>query len=335
MRSSCAALVLLAACQSNQPPDHLASSTGSHLAAGSGRPPSPSATTSAADSGAGAFLPSAPAVEKAKVVAAVQTRLQKMKVFVRKADPKAESLEYDVVPPDARAALRELKDAILAVAEAEIPQAVTQPRASRALDATFEAGGAQLSKPGSGVVNGAVSLSLDAVPDHEDRWVLSACVEEEPGSDCMVALYERRAGVLRLMLVSRNDDYESILGARQGAEWAVSPPLDDKIYLVHAYTYPWTSRTRNFEYVALAPGPDARRPKVIARGKSDDSAFWQEGFSLRAEPDAFTVLFSVRSANGLSLESRVHEWRRQGDAFRYIRAVQFPTDLRDKLPSGE
>lgn len=173
-----------------------------------GPAPSPSATTTAADSRAGAFQPSAPAVEKAKVVAAVQARLQKMKVFAVKDDPKARSLEYDVIPPDARTALRELKDAILAVAEAEIPQAVTRPGASQALGATFEAGGAQLSKSSSVSVNGAISLELVTVPNQEDRWVLSACVEEEPGSDCMVALYERWAGDLRLMLVSRNDDYD-------------------------------------------------------------------------------------------------------------------------------
>jgi hypothetical protein len=335
MRNSWAALVVFAACQPNQPPDHLASSTASHLATASAPPPSPSVTAAAADSRAGAFLPSAPAVEKAKVVAAIQTRLQKMKVFAVKDDPKAQSLEYDVIPPAARAALRELKDAILAVAEAEIPQAVTRRGASQALGATFEAGGALLSKSGAASVNGAISLELAAVPDQEDRWVLSACVEEEPGSDCMVALYERRDGVLRLLLVSRSDDYESISSARQGTEWAVSPPLDDKLYLLHAYTYPWSSQTRDFEYVALAPGPDSRRPKVVAKGKSDDSAFWQEGFSLRAEPDAFTVLFSVRSADGLSRVSRVHEWKRQGSAFRYLRAVQFPTDLRDKFPSSE
>lgn len=258
-------------------------------------------------------------------MAAVQTRLQKLKVFVMKAGP---TLEYEVVPPDARVALRELKDAILAVAEAEISQAVARPQPSQALRATFEAGGAQLVKPDSASVDGQVNLGLAAVPNQKDRWVLSACVVEDPGADCMVALYERQASVFRLMLVSRNDNYESILGARDGADWAVSPEITDKTYLVHAYTYPWTSQTRDFEYIALAPGPDSSRPKVVAKGKSDDSAYSVEGFGLRAEGDAFTVLFSVPSANGMSHVSRVHEWRRQGDAFRYLRAVQFPTDLR-------
>lgn len=255
-------------------------------------------------------------VELAKKVAQLQKRLEEQDIFVLSSGHPVEL----VVAAPARPILSELKDAVLALLEAGLPTIVAAPPADDPVRSTLAAGGVAQAGDASPGVRVDIDASLHAAPGHRDRWVIPVCIViGVPGSDCMLAVYERRNGKFRQALIVRSDDYSSVRKVHFGADWAISPPDDwDHYYVVAAWTHPWlTSSWRAFEYAAFAPSADPRRPKLLARGAGD--AFWVNGFHIDAGIEGFAVAFTVWNKAENALAPRVHEWTMKEGSFRLTR----------------
>src|SRR5262249_3522701 len=146
-------------------------------------------------------------IELARKAAAIQHRLRGQEVFVKRDEPP----DY-LVPEAARSTLRELKDAALAVVEASLPALVARPPGAAALRSMFEAGGVAWTSSKDWREK-AIDGAVGPAPGHRDRWMVSLCILLSPGSDCILALYERRKDQFHPALVIRSDDYDSITRA--------------------------------------------------------------------------------------------------------------------------
>ena len=213
----------------------------------------------------------------------LQARLREGKVFVQ-----AEGDEFDLlVPPEARQALRDFKDALIDVLDRAMPGIVLEADPAAALQSAFEREGVAWAND-ERWKNGSVDGSAAAVPGHHERWSALVCILLAPGADCMLAIYEQRGGELRRSLVVRSDMYASVQGALQAMSWKLSPPdAEDRFYLLEAHTYPCpSSRWREFWYRALPPA------SVVFDAMSE-------------QPPNFVV------------RTR-HEWKRDHDRFRPV-----------------
>jgi len=261
-------------------------------------------------------------IERAKAVAAVQRELTNATVFVWREKPPELA-----VSPEARGALRKLKDAILGALDVELPAAVERPSPADELRSAFVAGGVVWSGgPGSEWKEAALDISIKVPAGHHDRWLVEACILLAPGSDCIAAVYQRRNGRVQSVLIARSDDYANSRGARHATSWDISPPdPGDSYYLVGVYTYPWPSSCwRDFEYVALAPTAEPSHPSQLASGTG--VAYWCSGLRINAQPDRFTVAYKVSNEHGTDTTEHVDEWTRQNGQFRLTKKDRPPDD---------
>jgi len=231
---------------------------------------------------------------------ALQRRLAELEVFVD-----AEPGRPMVVPAEVRRVLVDLKDALLDSAERLLPGALERPDSEAALEDAL-----------SGQGYTALDVSLRAPSGHRERWGVTLCVVVSPGSDCLLAVYERRNDALRRALVVRSDLYDTIEGALHGLTWAASPPDGSgRYYVLEAHTHPWpSSRFRKLEYRALAPGADSGEPIVLASAKA--SGIWENGFRLEASAERFSVEFDVHTEAGPDfVKPERHTWVRRSGTF--------------------
>jgi hypothetical protein len=253
-------------------------------------------------------------IELARKAASIQQRLREQEVFVMR-----DESHDQLVPEATRSTLREFKDAALAVVEASLPALAARPPSDGALRAPLVAGGVDWADSEQWEEKAIVGI-IEPAPGHRDRWVVSLCILLAPGSDCVLAVYERRKDQFQLALVIRSDDYESIQGAHHGSSWAISPPdVSDHYYIVVAHTFPWVAGSwRKFIYEAFEPTADPRRPKRLAQGTA--TAFWQAGFELEARQGGFSVSFGSSFAWDPKhfLHWTVHEWKRASGRFQRV-----------------
>ncbi len=243
------------------------------------------------------------------VGAVLQARLASLEVFVDAEPPRPM-----VVPAEVRRVLVELKDALLESTDRLLSPTLEQPEPGAGLGKALASEGYLWSEERAEQT--AIDVAVRSLPMHRERWGVTLCVLLSPGTDCMLAIYERREGALRRSLVVRSDLYDSIEGALQALTWAASPPDErDRYYVLEAHTHPWpTSNFRKFWYRALAPSAEGEAPIVLA--SAEDSARWASGFRLEAELDRFSVTFDVWSNDGPAFQKpKTHAWGKRGERF--------------------
>jgi hypothetical protein len=241
--------------------------------------------------------------------AVLQRRLAGLEVFVDAEPPRPM-----VVPAEVRRVLVELKDALLESTDRLLPSTLAQTEPGAALGKALANEGYLCSD--QRMEQTALDVSVRALPKHRERWGVTLCVLLNPGSDCVLAVYERREGELRRSLVIRSDLYDSIEGALQALTWTAAPPDErDHYYVLEAHTHPWpTSNFRKFWYRALAPSAEPETPIVLS--SAHDSGRWTSGFRLEAELDRFSVTFDSASNDGPAFEKpNTQTWVKRGQRF--------------------